>query len=130
MAGTVAALAGGGAVAGNTGGGNTGSGTSSPGGTVWTFNALADSPTYAPVTLDWRDGDRIDLSALPLSGAGRPGALHWAGIDPEDSKAWGVWEWGDGSGTLRVDLDGDSSADMSILLRGAPLLGAGDVILA
>ena len=36
---------------------------------------------------------------------------------------------GDGSGTLRVDVDGDSSADMSIVLRGAPLLTGPDLVL-
>jgi hypothetical protein len=135
MAGTVAALAaatpGGATDPGSTGSGtNTGS-ANTGGGTVWDFNAVADSPKYAPVTLDWQAGDRIDLADVPLAGAGNPGVLHWAGIDPDGAvKAWGVWEWGDGSGTLRVDVDGDSSADMSIVLRGAPLLAAGDFILA
>lgn len=135
MAGTVAALAGG---TGGTGGESPGGespggedpGTPS-GGTVWDFNAVSDSPKDAPLTLDWRAGDRIDLAGVPLAGADNPGTLHWAGIDPDGPvKAWGVWEWGDGSGTLRVDVDGDSSADMSIVLRGAPVLGAGDLIFA
>ena len=101
------------------------------GGTIWDFNAVTDSPKSAPVTLDWQAGDRIDLSDVLLTGAGNPGVLHWAGIDPAGPvKAWGIWGWGDGSGTLRVDVDGDSSADMSITLRGAPILVAGDFILA
>ncbi|TDH59882.1 hypothetical protein E2C06_24880 [Dankookia rubra] len=132
MAGTVATLAGGAGVAGpgDSGPGNTGGGDPAGGGRVWDFNAVADSPKYAPVTLDWQAGDRIDLSDVALVGAERPAALHWAGIDPDGPvKAWGIWEWGDGSGTLRVDVDGDSSADMSITLRGAPLLAAGDFIL-
>ena len=92
-------------------------------GTVWDFNAVTDSPKYAPRTLDWHAGDRIDLSDVPLAGAGHPASLHWAGVDPAGSKAWGVWEWGDGSGTLRVDVDGDSTADMSIVLRGRAAAG-------
>ena len=115
MAGTVATLAtatpGTGTGSGGTGTG-TGTGNTGGGGTVWDFNAVTDSPTYAPRTLNWQAGDRIDLSDVPLSGAGNPGVLHRAGVDPGGPvKAWGVWEWGDGSGTLRVDVNGDSSAE-------------------
>ena len=100
-------------------------------GTVFNFNTVADSPKATPRTLDWHSGDHIDLSDVPLTGIGHPAALHWAGIDPADAtKAYGVWEWGDGSGMVRVDITGDGQADMAILLRGAPVLTAADLIFA
>jgi Ca2+-binding RTX toxin-like protein len=115
------------------GGGSTGGGTTPPTttGTVFTFNAVADSPKAAPATIAWQAGDQIDLSHVLLTGVGHPASLHWAGVDPADqAKAYGVWEWGDGSGTLRADVDGDGMADMSFILQGAPLLAARDFVLA
>jgi len=99
------------------------------GGAVFDFNAVEDSPKWAEQTIDWAPGDKIDLSDIPLVGAESPATLHWAGIDPEGGiKAYGVWSWGDGSGTLRVDVDGDRLADMSIVLRGDPSLTEADFV--
>ncbi|MFC7539687.1 hypothetical protein ACFQU2_09795 [Siccirubricoccus deserti] len=98
---------------------------------MFDFNTVADSPTWAQQTLDWQAGDKIDLSDVPLTGEDRPSALHWAGVDPDGSdQAYGVWQWGDGSGTLRADVTGDGLADMSFVLRGAPTLTAFDLLLA
>src|SRR4051812_47387994 len=93
---------------------------------MFRYDAQADSTTSASdlITFNHAQGDIIDLSSMVLTGTGHPTALHWAGVDPSAGKAWGVWEWGDGSGTLRVDLNGDSVADMNIILRGAPTLVA------
>jgi hypothetical protein len=140
MADTVSALARGGSDTGAGGtddgdtGGSTGGGTTPPpvsGGTVFYFNAVADSPTWAQQMLDWHAGDKIDLSDVPLIGKGRPSALHWAGVDSDGSdQVYGVWQWGDGSGTVRADVTGDGLADMSFVLQGAPTLTAFDLILA
>jgi hypothetical protein len=100
-------------------------------GTVFVFNAIADSPTSAQQTLDWHAGDKIDLSDVPLTGIDHPETLHWAGVEPDGSdKAYGVWQWGDGSGMVRADVTGDGLADMSFVLQGVPTLSAADLILA
>jgi beta-glucanase (GH16 family) len=100
-------------------------------GTVHAFAAVADSPVWAAQTIDWTAGDLIDLSHIVLAGDNAPEALHWAGVDPDGAdKAWGVWEWSDGSGMLRADATGDGLADFSIILSGAPVITASDLVLA
>ncbi|WP_431271968.1 hypothetical protein [Dankookia sp. P2] len=132
LAGTVAALAAGsGAGSGGDSGAGAPAGTEDiGGGRVWTFDAVADSPKYAAVTLDWEAGDRIDLSGVPLSGSDRPAALHWAGIDPDGPvKAWGVWEWGDGSARCASTSMATALPTCRSSCAARALLAAGDLIL-
>src|SRR4051812_10692118 len=68
-------------------------------------------------------GDLIGFSGIALQGADAPATLHWAGVEPDSGKAYGVWQWADG--TLRADVNGDSTADISLNLQGK-LLSAAD----
>lgn len=68
-------------------------------------------------------GDLVSFDGIALQGANAPATLHWAGIEPDSGKAYGVWQWADG--TLRADINGDSAADISVDMQGV-LLGAGD----
>jgi hypothetical protein len=68
-------------------------------------------------------GDLISFSGIALQGADAPTTLHWAGVEPDSGRAYGVWQWADG--TLRADINGDSTADISVDLQGK-LLSAAD----
>ena len=67
-------------------------------------------------------GDLISFSGIALKGAGAPTTLHWAGVEPDSGKAYGVWQWADG--TLRADINGDSMADISVDMQGHMLTAA------
>jgi hypothetical protein len=93
--------------------------------TVWDFNAVSDAPASSPKHLDWHAGDKLDLSDIPTGGA-----LHFEGLETgATNKAFGIWQWNDGSGVLRVDVTGDSKADFSIDLPDGVVLTATDLIL-
>ena len=72
-------------------------------------------------------GNLVSFSGIALQGDNAPATLHWAGVEPDDGKAYGVWQWADG--TLRADINGDSTADISIDMQGR-LLSAADLVFA
>ncbi|TDH58328.1 hypothetical protein E2C06_33155 [Dankookia rubra] len=51
-----------------------------------------------------------------------PATLHWAGVEPDSGKAYGVRERADG--TLRAGINGDSTADISLNMQGVICSGA------
>lgn len=93
------------------------------------YNAVADSTPAASdtVTFNRGQGDKFDFISIPLTGTGAPTTLSWAGVDPAGSKAWKVWQWSTADGgNIRIDTNGDSSADMNINLASALELQVAD----
>lgn len=86
------------------------------------INAVADSSLNGMDVFNLvpSQGDKIDLSTLSLSSSCSGTSLTWLGQDPAGSKACGVWQWGTSPFLVRVDVNGDSSADISIQLGGTP----------
>lgn len=93
---------------------------------VFHIGSINASPTSAADTIaSFGAGDKVSFAGISLTGAGHPDMLHWAGVEPSAGKAYGVWQWADG--TLRADVTGDSMADISVDMRGH-MLSAGDLV--
>lgn len=100
---------------------------------VFAYNAVADSTTSASdtITFNRSQGDKIDFSALVPTGTGAPAALRFSGVDPAGGKAWSAWQWSTADGgNIRVDTNGDSSADMNINLSSPVALQSSDFTFA
>ena len=133
--------------------GNGGSDTLS-GGTgadTFVFTSLADSPSGDPVVItDFSgkttlstnsagrvvrsrgEGDQIDLSGIDAnSNVGGDQAFTWSGggFTGTAGEIYGSYDSGTGMTSVFLDVDGDSIADMAILLAGQINLNCSDFVL-
>jgi hypothetical protein len=91
---------------------------------VFHIASVEASPRGSQDTIEgFGDGDLVSFDGVALQGNNAPATLHWAGVEPDSGKAYGIWQWADG--TLRADINGDSAADISVDMQGV-LLDAGD----
>lgn len=98
---------------------------------VFIFGSKADSAvgTARDVIFNFTKGtDDINLHGIDANTAvGGNQDFTWSGTT---AKAHGVWYSVSGSDLiLKVDVNGDTTADFSILIKGVPGLTSGDVIL-
>ena len=100
---------------------------------TFVFRAIADSTVAAPDTiLDFRSGDRIDLSAID-SDTATPGdqAFH-LGATPGHTGdiVVGAYDSGQNRTLVSLYIDGDATADGAIWLKGDhAAIGAADFVL-
>lgn len=88
---------------------------------VFIFNQRADFDRATDLVLDFTRGqDRLDLRGMGLSYIGKAGFSGVPQIRAEQQ---------DGSTTLRIDINGDRLADLTIKLQGLAGFGADDLLL-
>jgi hypothetical protein len=88
------------------------------------YLAPSDSTSAAPdVIWDFGGDDVLDLSAITT-------VTRWAGVGPATAdRKFAVWETPTHS-AVKVDVTGDGVGDMTVKLKGAPVLSEANVLLA
>jgi serralysin len=99
------------------------------------YNDLSQSNGTSDATrdriLDFASGDRIDLSGIDAITGGSEDAFAFIGASAFSNVAGQLRSADNGNGTFTIegDVNGDSIADLAILVTSAVTLGVGDFVL-